>query len=97
MIDISRYAGPRQPQNAGDGIEILEDAGLALDVIGKKLEIMRKLASYAADPGCDQLKRMELNLLFKKLAAEIDDWAHTSTGGVQLLNGPCHMAENAMN
>ena len=88
MIDIMKYAQPKEKLDLEDGIEILSDANCALDAIGKKLEIMKKLASHAADPKCDPVKRMAMNLLFNKLRLEIDSWAQTSSCGIRLLIGP---------
>lgn len=86
MFDLSPYARPRPGLDLADGIEILREARLALDAIGRKLAIMRKLAASAADPKCDPFMRIELNLLFTQLKKEIDEWAACSSGGVQLLN-----------
>lgn len=86
MIDIKKYARPKDHLDLEDGIELLADANLALDIIGIKLECMRGLAACAADPDCDPVTRIEMSLLFDKLAREIDEWAQTSTGGIQLLN-----------
>lgn len=88
MIDIMKYAQPKEKLDLEDGIEIVKDAQIALDAIGKKLEIMYKIAKYAADPKCDPVKRIEMNMLFGQLKKEIDEWAQTSTGGIQILNGP---------
>lgn len=88
MINVIRLAQPKERLDLEDGIEILSDANYALDMIGKKLELMRKIARYAADPKCDPVKRMEMNMLFKKLGQEINEWAETSTEGIQLLNAP---------
>lgn len=86
MLDIKKYAQPKDRLDLEDGIELLADANLALDIIGMKLEFMREIAASAADPACDPVTRIEMNLLFRKLAREIDEWAQTSTGGIQLLN-----------
>lgn len=93
MINLLELVKPKENLDLEDGSQMLSDANIALDAIGKKLKIMAKLAKFAADPKCDKIKRMEMNLLFKKLGREIDDWANINTGGIQLLNAPLHKGQ----
>lgn len=86
MLDIKEFLKPKENYDVEDGIQILREANLALDMIGKKLEIMRKIAICAADPKCDPVRRIELNLMFQDLKREIDEWANTRQNGVELLN-----------
>lgn len=85
-IDINELLKPKERYDVEDGIQMLKEANHALDMIGKKLEIMKKIAFYAADPKCDPVRRIELNLMFQGLKREIEEWANTRQNGVELLN-----------
>lgn len=87
ILDLAPYMRPKERLDLEDGLQILEDAQIALNAIGKKLAMMQWLAARAADPACDPVRRIDLNLRFKQLREEIDDWARCSSGGIQLLSG----------
>lgn len=86
MLDLAPYMQPKENLDLLDGIRILADAQASLDAIGQKLDAMRQLASEAADPACDPVRRIELNLLFNRIKREINAWANIDTDGIRLLN-----------